>query len=318
MSTRIRARSALCVLCALSPSLACMGFNPFAPKPTTITHAALPDPVFDSDPHPLDLQVLDPAGKVIPGLTPSVSTAPAVTAEITADGKLRCLQSGTVNLQITHGDLIKSVDLRCRPVATLGLPGQLRLTIGSPRELEWKPADAAGQPVADIVPEITAQDDAVLRVRGLRLQPLAVGTTTLTVRAGSLQQQLPVTVVRAFLTENLVLRPGEGLSWAMPEGTYEISVELRTPGSPPAPGAPAPGASNPPAPSGLALTSPPADPAPPPGVLLDWTGSDCPDLPPAPALQQTCTLTRPASLMIQSSGAASQPVTGILSIYQVK
>ena len=285
----MRPASTVALGVSLLISLACCGMNPFGPKPHAITFEAVPDAIYDNSPVDLQLQVRDEQGKAIDGLTAQAVATPADVAVVTSTGELRCIGSGDALVTLSYQELRNSISVHCRLVASLGLPSELRLNLGKAVPLGEKPVDSAGKPVGDVLLSLASTDETVLKVDKGKLVPMAVGTATLKVQGAGQNVELPVTVVRQFITDSLALRDGEGMTWALPAGNYDVTVQVKA----------GDGSSN--------------------GTTITWMGTNCAAMPESQDLHQTCKVDVAASLIVTNPttlGLGPQ-VVGLVNVYQV-
>ncbi len=267
----------------------CGGFNPFAPKPSSLSYGPLPEIVTDPMPIDLKLAVLDEQKKPIPDLKVEATADPAELAVVTSTGGLRCLGSGDINLNLRYEQLTQTAIVKCRLVESLGAPTALRVNLGSPQALVLKPVDAKGKEVGDVPITLNVTDPTVLKVEGTRLTPVMIGSTTIIAEGGGKRVEIPVTVVRQLITDSIALRDGEGMTWALPSGNYEVEVKIkRNQGE--------------------------QD-----GVTLSWMETLCPSTPETQEILQVCRVERAASLIITNPttfGLGPQ-VVGLINVYQI-
>ena len=270
-------------------TLACGGINPFAPQPASLGYSAPTMPVVNGDALPLSLAVKDKNGTVIPGKPVTATVTPPDIAVVTSTGELRCLQSGDATVTLAHEALTTSFPLQCRLVATLGVPPSLRINLGTQVPLPAEPKDSQGRTVADVPLTASSSDTEVLVVNKGKLTPMIVGKARLKVEGAGHSEETEVSVVRQYITESLALRDGEGMTWALPAGSYELEIQVK-------------------ANDGTAG-----------GVTATWMGVDCPGAPESPDIKQVCKVERAASLVVQNPttfGMGPQ-MLGFLNVYQI-
>lgn len=282
-------RISFLLVVSLGFSLACMGFNPLAPKPAAIAFEAVPETIFDSSAVDLQLRVEDAAHKAIPNLAVQAVATPAEIAVVTSTGELRCIGSGDAIVNLSYQELRNAISVKCRLVASLGLSKEMRLELGKVIPLDAKPVDATGKPVADVDLRLGTADEAILKVGKGNLVPQALGVTKLYVEGAGQKLEIPVTVVRQFITESLALHDGEGMTWAVPPGNYEIKVQVK---------------------ASDASTN---------GVILTWVNNECPALEEGQELHQICNLPNAASLIVTNPTHFSlgPQVVGLINVVQV-
>ena len=200
-----------------------------------------------------------------------------------------CIGSGDALVNLSYQELRNTITVKCRLVASLGLPDTLRVDLGKVVPLEAKPVDATGKAVEDVEIRLASADDAILKVGKGNLVPQAVGVTKLYVEGAGKKLEITVTVVRQVITESVALHDGEGMTWAVPPGKYEVSIQVK-----------ASDASN-------------------NGVVLTWVNNECPELAEGQDLHQTCNLTNAASLIVTNPTQFSlgPQVVGLINVVQV-
>lgn len=267
----------------------CGGIGPFAPQPVSIGYTAPPTPVITSEALPLALMVKDKEGTPIPTRPVTATVTPPDVAVVTSTGELRCLQSGDATVTLSHEALTASFPLQCRLVASLGVPPTLRINLGTQVPLPAAPKDRQGHEVADVALVATSSDTEVLVVNKGKLTPMMVGKSKLSIEGAGHREETEVSVVRQYITESLALRDGEGMTWALPAGTYELEIQVK------------------------------ANDGSTGGVTANWMGVECPNAPESPDIKQVCKVERAASLVVQNPttfGMGPQ-MLGFLNVYQV-
>jgi hypothetical protein len=121
---------------------------------------------------------------------------PADLARIGKGGVFTCLRSGDGSVALSVAGAEGRTKFSCKLAARLEAPPKLSLDITrGDTDAVWKVLDASGREL-DLPISATSDRGNVVQVRGGRLAPGAVGTATLTLRAGSLTQKIDVEVVR--------------------------------------------------------------------------------------------------------------------------
>lgn len=285
----MRSAPTLVLAASLLFSLACCGLNPFGPKPKSIGFEPVAEVLYDGSPVDLGMAVLDEQGKEIPGLAVQAVTTPSEVAIVTSTGELRCIGSGDALVTLSYQELRNTVPVKCRLVTSLGLPKELRLDLGKVIPLGEKPVDATGKPVPDVTVSISSADPSILKTDKGKLVPMAVGATTLHAEGAGQKMDIPVTVVRQFITESVALRDGEGMTWAMPSGNYDVTVQVKA----------GDGSAN--------------------GVTLSWMGGNCGNVGESQDIHVGCTVDTAASLIVTNPttlGMGPQ-VVGLINVYQI-
>jgi hypothetical protein len=155
------------------------------------------------------------------------AVTPPDLATVSKDGTVSCQKSGdgqfTVNVQGVKGER----KLRCRLVDRIEV-GELPLldVNGPPVELAARVLTKTGAELSDVPLVVSSQSPRLLSVSARRLTPLAVGETTITLRAGTREQKLPARIVKTLSPEALPLEGGRRIFLGTPDGKYEVEVSF--------------------------------------------------------------------------------------------
>lgn len=217
-------RGALLGLLALGGAMGC-GEKPARIDVSKAT-TAFSAPVLSADPVPLEADVLGDSGKVIPGVALAWSAIPAEVATV-ADGALRCLKAGDATVVVAGGGLSETLTARCRIVAKIQAPDTVALVIGDlPTALSLSALDPEGTALADVPVEVYPADAAVAEVAGPAVRGLAVGRTTLDLKAGAQTLRVPVTVMKRVQTDTLALADGGSVALTLSPGRYMVEIHV--------------------------------------------------------------------------------------------
>lgn len=218
----LRSLVAASTLAFLLP-LACKG----GPPPQRVK-LELPDLVVNADPIRAIVRVTEE------GQAPAVSNDshaftlnPPDLADITPDGMLICKKSGDGKLSVDVRTVKADAALRCRLVAKLEVVDLPLFDVSKgPVVLKARALDKAGKELPEVPISISPSNPRPLRVEGTTLTPIAVGETDLVIRSGSVQHTQPVRVVKTLDLEALPLQGGQRVNFSLPEGEFEVEVNL--------------------------------------------------------------------------------------------
>jgi hypothetical protein len=193
----------------------------------------LPVHVLDAAGHELNASRLD--YKVISGDSIGLSTR----------GVVRCAKRGDTRLRVSLGNLTTDFVLLCRPVKGFRFmfdPGPPLLVGGPPRELALGAIGMDDMPVMLLAGTATIEDSGIAVLRGLTVEPRAVGGTFVAVDIGDCVHWVYVEVDevvtssrdlerrnQVFNVSPLRLVGGEIRSWAVPRGDYMFSLRPEDP-----------------------------------------------------------------------------------------
>lgn len=262
---------------------------PFGQKPTSIGFTPPPGPVTADIALPLEARVLDEKGAPITTAAVSYLVEPAGVALVTASGDLRCTSTGDATVTLSSGELKQSFVVACRVVASIDGAPPTRVVIGKPGVFTPSAKDQKGNLLKDVPVTLTSSDEKVLAIVDGQLIGKAVGRATLQLRAGDLSVDAPIAVAEQMITESLSLKDGDGLNWALPEGTYEVEVGV------------------------TAMDNSDS------GVTLSWVGASCPPQPEAQKHVVSCTVLTAASLQVLNPTklGLGPMATGYATVYRV-
>ena len=205
-------------------------------------------PVAILDTSPAKVKVTWPAGPLIDqapfALNPQVQTAAGRTlfeetalVEITAvpegvlkieGGAVACLKTGEAVVAVRGGGKEAHEAVKCRMVEKIVAPKALQLLVGEPGKLvEAKALGADGKELDSVTLHLQSADPRIADAQSRLAVGLAVGTTTLTVSAGSASAKMEVTVIERVEGRELTLNDGEALSYELGHGNYRIELDMR-------------------------------------------------------------------------------------------
>lgn len=217
-SLAARSTFALCLL-----PLACKG----GPPPERVK-LELPELVVNADPIRAVVRVTEE------GKAPAVSSEshaftlnPSDLAEVSPEGMLTCKKSGDGKLAVDVRGVKAEATLRCRLVAKLEVIELPLFDVSKgPVVLKARALDRAGKELPEVPISISPSNPRPLRVEGTTLTPIAVGETDLIIRSGSVEHKQPVRVVKTLDLEALPLQGGQRVNFSLPEGEFEVEVNL--------------------------------------------------------------------------------------------
>jgi uncharacterized protein YjdB len=151
------------------------------------------------------------------------TSSDAKVATVDASGKVVAVKSGSASITVQSGEKSAKAPVEVViPSAILIKGAPFTLTgLGSQAVVEAEVQDDAGRPVKEAKLEYAAADGNVVEVTGNQLVAKAVGTASVTVTSGKLQQSFDVTVklpdveAVAFETVPATLKVGESASLAV-------------------------------------------------------------------------------------------------------
>jgi hypothetical protein len=117
--------------------------------------------------------------------------------------------------------------LGCRLVDRIEV-GELPLldVSGPPAQLSARALSNTGGELADVPLTVRSQSPRIVSASGLTLTPHAVGETSVTLQAGTKEHKLAARVVKTLSPEALPLEGGRRIFLSMPDGKYEVEVNL--------------------------------------------------------------------------------------------
>jgi hypothetical protein len=155
---------------------------------------------------------------------------PPALATANADGTLTCTKSGDGTVIVDVQGVRTKAYLRCRLVDRIEVDelSTIDLKKGAVT-LKTRVVDKAGHELADVPVSVSPTNREPLTVRDFQVTPVAVGSTTLVLRAGHAERKIDVRVVRSIDFEAQPLRGGRRIDITLPKGNHEIEVTLRQP-----------------------------------------------------------------------------------------
>jgi hypothetical protein len=155
------------------------------------------------------------------------AVTPADVATVGKDMNLTCRKSGDATVTASVQGVRASATVKCRLVERLETSNVPLFDLsGPPVTLQVHALGKSGAPLEDVPVTLSTDSPRIVSVSGTTLTPLAVGETHVTVSAGDRSTKLPVRVVRTLHPEALPLEGGRRIYFGLPEGKYEVSVEL--------------------------------------------------------------------------------------------
>jgi hypothetical protein len=201
--------------------LACQG-----PPPEQV-RLELPERVLSSEPTRATVHARRSGASSVTKEKMEFTVTPADVADVTRDGTLTCKKTGDAKVVVSVQGVKDDEALHCRLVERLDLGELPSFDMAKPPVVLTPHAVSKGGVTLDDVPvTLRSESPRVLGVTGSTLTPLAVGTTTVTAMAGAKEQKFPVRVVRSVTVEALPLEGGRRIYYSLPEGKYEVEVNL--------------------------------------------------------------------------------------------
>lgn len=214
-------RSTLALFGLAFAPLACKG-----PPPDQV-RLELPDVILSSDPVHPSVTVRRGGAATVSNEKADFSVVPGEVARVGADANLTCLKSGDAKVTASIQGVSGSTSVKCRLVDRIetGTLPLFDLSKG-PVTVQASALAKSGAPLDDVPVTLSTESPHVASASGNVLTPLAVGETKLTLKAGSQTKTVPVRVVRSVTPEALPLEGGHRIYFGLPEGKYEVKVEL--------------------------------------------------------------------------------------------
>jgi hypothetical protein len=193
--------------------------------PPDLVRVELPELVTSPDPVRVSVSVRRGGSSAAVNEPVSYSVTPPALAALTKQGTLTCTQSGDGQVTAEVLGVKGAATLRCRLVERIEVGEMPPLEVNAPpRALSARVLAKGGVELSDVPVTITTQNPRVLQASALTLTPVAVGETSVTVRAGTKEQKVPVRVVRTLDPEALSLDGGRRIHFSLPQGKYEVEV----------------------------------------------------------------------------------------------
>jgi hypothetical protein len=160
----------------------------------------------------------------------TVRAEPPALATTSSDGTLSCAKSGDGTVIVDVQGVRAKAALRCRLVDRVEVEELPTIDIKNGAVLlEARAVDKAGKELTDVPISVSPTNTEPLTVRDFQVTPVAVGSTTLVVRAAHVERKINVRVVRSIDFEAQPLRGGRRIDISLPKGNHEIEVTLREP-----------------------------------------------------------------------------------------
>jgi hypothetical protein len=160
----------------------------------------------------------------------TLKAEPPALATTSPDGTLTCLKSGDGKVTVDVLGVQARTELHCRLVARIetGELGALDLKKGVV-VLKARVVDKAGHELGDVPISVSPTNREIVSVQDFQVTPLAVGSSTLVLRAGSSERKVDVRVVKSIDFEAQSLRGGRRADISLPPGNFEIEVVFKEP-----------------------------------------------------------------------------------------
>ena len=187
----------------------------------------LPDLV--TSPDPVHLTVHARRGGASSEVNQGVNfaVAPADIALVGKDMNLSCRKSGDATVTASVQGVKATGPVKCRLVERLETSSLPLFDLSQPPvTLQVHTLGKSGTPLDDVPVTLSTDSPRVVSVSGTTLTPLAVGETHVMVSAGNRSTKIPVRVVRSLKPEALPLEGGHRIYFGLPEGKYEVAIEL--------------------------------------------------------------------------------------------
>jgi hypothetical protein len=160
----------------------------------------------------------------------TVRAEPPALATANSNGTLSCAKSGDGTVIVDVQGVRAKTELRCRLVDRLEVDELSTIDIKKGAVvLKARVVDKAGHDLADVPISVSPVNPETLSVRDFQVTPVAVGSTTLVIRAAHVERKVNVRVVRSIDFEAQPLRGGRRIDISLPKGNHEIEVTLRKP-----------------------------------------------------------------------------------------
>ncbi len=154
---------------------------------------------------------------------------PPALASVDEHGQLTCQSSGDGTVTVDVSGVAGKAKLRCRLVDRIDTANIKEIDLGKGAvELNATPYDKQGNALSDVPLSITTRNTKVARPSGSKLEPLSVGRAKLTLKTGSVSQDVEVDIVRAIQPEALPMNDNQRIHFSLEPGRYELVVELES------------------------------------------------------------------------------------------
>jgi len=201
--------------------LACKG-----PPPDQV-RLELPDSIVSPDPVHVMVHVRRGGTSSVTNEKTDFTVTPGDIASVGPDMNLTCRKSGDAKVTAVIQGVSSSASVKCRLVDRIdtGTLPPFDITKG-PVSLHATALAKSGAPLDDVPITTSSESPHVASVSSNVVTPLAVGETKLTLKAGARTATVPVRVVRSLTPEALPLEGGRRIYFGLPDGKYEVKVEL--------------------------------------------------------------------------------------------
>ena len=200
--------------------------------PPDLVRLELPEVVLSSDPVRATVRVRHGGTSSVATEAIDYQVTPPDLVTVAPDGTLSCQKSGDANVAASIQGVSDRKVLRCRLVDRIEIPDLPPLNVGGgPVLVAVRPLAKNGAALGDVPISLSVSNPRVLEVQNTggdthALNPLAVGEATVTARAGTKEKKLALRVFRSLNPEAVPLEGGRRLYFGLPEGKYELSLEL--------------------------------------------------------------------------------------------
>jgi len=198
-----------------------------AGPPPDLVRLELPDQVLSADPLKPTVHVRRGGTSKLLEEPAEFSVTPPELASVDKAGTITCSSSGDGRVTVSVQGVKAERKLACRLVDRIEV-GELPLldVSGSPVTLTARALTKAGKELADVALVVASQSPRVLAVTGMTLTPVAVGETSITVRAGTRENKIRARIVKSLTPEALPLEGGRRIFFSLPDGKFEVEVTL--------------------------------------------------------------------------------------------
>jgi hypothetical protein len=195
--------------------------------PPDLVRVELPELVASPDPVKATVHVRR-GGTSSPATGPlALSVVPPDIATASKEGTLTCQRSGDAKVFADVQGVKDDAPLRCRLVDRLELGELPRFDVSRPPvTLTVRALAKGGAELGDVPISLATDSPRLLKASAQTLTPLAVGETSVSVRAGNKERREKVRIVRTIDVEALPLEGGRRIYFSLSPGKYEVEVSL--------------------------------------------------------------------------------------------
>lgn len=156
---------------------------------------------------------------------------------LSSDGVVNCTQSADATIRTSYARLVTTAVIRCRPVRSVRIAGPIQFILGdAAKSIPVQVLGLQGEPVSMLAGTVTLQDSGIVEAEGLRIRPLSVGGTLLSLRVGDQEGAAGVhvfelvttldllTAEKQFVALRLRLASGELRRWQLPVGQWMLTM----------------------------------------------------------------------------------------------